>query len=125
MKIKEELLKLKQVDIYSFLLFVLFKIRDVPEYSALSELSFVLDKDNLLKFCEYFGGTTITVPTIDELEQLIYALVLYQYVDIDGMEYEQAVNSICENSSELRELKSNYMKIKQILENYDFTARSK
>ena len=47
-KIKEELAKLKDSDIYSLIMFALFKIRDIPEYSAISELSYLLDKKNLL-----------------------------------------------------------------------------
>ena len=39
LRLKEEISKLKDVDIYSVLLFVLYKLREVPEYSTLSELS--------------------------------------------------------------------------------------
>ena len=65
-RIREELTKLKDVDVYSLILFVLFKARNVPELASLSALAYVLDKDNLLKLCEYFGGQTITIPTITE-----------------------------------------------------------
>ena len=44
MKIKTELEKLKSVDIYSLLMFVLFKVKDVKEYSTMSELCYLLDK---------------------------------------------------------------------------------
>jgi hypothetical protein len=49
----------------------------VPDYMVLSELVYVLDKDNLLKLCEYFGGSTIKIPTIKELESIVYSLLLY------------------------------------------------
>ena len=122
-RIREELTKLKDVDIYSLILFVLFKARNVPELASLSELAYVLDKDNLLKLCEYFGGQTITIPTITELEELIYSLVLYQYVDIDGMPYEEAIKIIGHKRVELRTVKSNYTKLKQVLDTYRFTPR--
>lgn len=118
MRVKEELSKLKEMDVYSLILFALFKLRDIPEYSALSELAYILDKDSLLKLCEYFGGITITIPTIDELECLVYSLVLYQYVDIDGMEYDKAVKLIGHRSSDLRKVKSEYSKLKEILQQY-------
>jgi hypothetical protein len=123
MKIKEELNKLKSVDIYSLMLFALFKIRDIPEYSSLSELAYVLDKNNLLKLCEYFGGLTIKIPTISDLESMVYTLVLYQLVDIDGMEYDDAVKQIGHNSSDLRRVKSDYIKMKNILDNYNFSRK--
>ena len=120
MKIKEELEKLKTVDIYSLLMFALFKIRDIPEYSTLSELVYLIDKEDLLKLCEYFGGLTITIPTIEELESLIYSLLLYQYVDIEGMKYDDATELIGYKSSDLRKVKTDYTKLKGILMKYDF-----
>lgn len=122
-RIREELTKLKDVDVYSLILFVLFKARNVPELASLSELAYILDKDNLLKLCEYFGGQTITIPTITELEELVYSLVLYQYVDIDGMPYEEAIKIIGHKRVELRTVKSNYTKLKQVLDTYRFTPR--
>lgn len=73
----QEILSVKELDIYSLILFALFKLRDIPDYLVLSELVYILDKDSLLKLCEYFGGTTIHIPTIDELESLLYSLLLY------------------------------------------------
>ena len=68
-------------------------------------------------------GQTITIPTITELEELIYSLVLYQYVDIDGMPYEEAIKIIGHKRVELRTVKSNYTKLKQVLDTYRFTPR--
>ena len=77
---KVEIDTLRDKDLYSLVLFALFKLRDIPEYSALSELAYILDKDNMLKLCEYFGGLTLKIPTIEELEGILYSLVLYQQV---------------------------------------------
>ena len=123
MRIKERLLTFKEVDIWSLMLFTLYKIKDLPEYSPISELAYILDKDNMLKLCEYFGGLTIKIPTIDELEEIVYALVLYQYVNIDGMEYDEAVKLLGEKSSNLRNIKSGYLKVCEVLNNYEFNKR--
>ena len=120
MTIKEELSKLKTTDIYSLLLFILYKTREIDEYSALSELAYVLDKDNLLNLCEYFGGVTLRIPTIDELESLINSLLLYQYIDIDGYSYKEAIKIIGFNSSQLRQVKKDYLKLSSILSKYSF-----
>lgn len=124
MKIKESILTLREMDMWSLVLFALYKIKDLPEYSALSELVYILDKDSVLKLCEYFGGLTITIPTIDELENLVYALVLYQHVNIDKMDYDKAVTLLGEDSVNLRAVKASYNKICSILENYEFSARN-
>lgn len=125
MSIKSEIGKLKDQDIWSIMLFVLYKVREVPEYSALSELAYILDKKNMLKLCEYFGGCTITIPTIEELESMIYGLLLYQYVDIEHILFEDAVDLISKNSVDVSAVKNSYHKIKYVLENYDFTPRTK
>lgn len=125
MTIKEELQKLHEPDIWSLLLFVLFKIKDVPEYSGISELAYILDRKNLMKLCEYFGGTTITVPTIDELEMLVYGLLLYQYVSIDGIPESDALSLVAREGVDLKEVRQSYLKIKETLQNYDFVARSR
>lgn len=123
MRIKQNLLTLRDIDVWSLILFALYKIKDIPEYSAISELAYVLDQESMLKLCEYFGGLTIKIPTIDELENIIYALVLYQYVNIDKMEYEKAINLIGKDSINLRLVKSTYIKICEILETYEFNSR--
>lgn len=120
MRIKTELAKLKDVDIYSVMMFTLYKMKDIPEYSTLSEMAYLLDKDSLLKLCEYFGGSTIKIPTIEELETIVYSLVLYQYVNIDGMSYDDAIKQIGHKSCELRKVKTAYIKLCDVLENYSF-----
>lgn len=120
MRIKEEVNKLKSQDIYSLMLFALFKLKDVPEYSSLSELVYILDKDSLLKLCEYFGGMTIKIPTIQELESMVYLLLLYQYVNVDKIEYSEAIKLIGIESSKLRKIKSQYSEMCKILDLYDF-----
>lgn len=125
MSIKKSLDKLKDVDIYSLMLFALYKFVDIPEYSALSELIYVLDKKNLLNLCEYFGGLTLRVPTIDELEILAGALLLYQYINLEGKSYEEGSKLINCNTNQLRAIKRNYLKLVDILNNYEFSRRDK
>ena len=114
---------LKERDLYSLSLFSLYKLTGVPEYSSLSELVYVLDKDNLLNLCEFFGGQTIRIPTIDELEALVYSLLLYQYVNVDKVEYKDAIKLIGHESKDLRAVKANYRKLVEILKNYNFNVR--
>lgn len=125
MTIKEELQKLHEPDIWSLLLFVLFKIKDIPEYSGISELAYILDRKNLLKLCEYFGGTTITIPTIEELEILVYGLLLYQYINIEGIPEDDALVMISREGLSQKAVKNAYLKIKETLQNYDLSVRSR
>ena len=116
--LRNDLDKLKMSDTFSFILFVLYKLRDIPEYSAISELAYLLDKESLLNLCEYFGGLSIRIPTIDELESIINSLILYQYVNIDGYSYDEAIKLIGFDSFQLRKIKKDYNKICHILSEY-------
>ena len=121
--IRNNIENLKQTDFYSLLLFSLFKMTDIPEYSSISQLAYVLDRENLLNLCEYFGGQTIKLPTTQELESLVYSLLLYQYVKIDRMDYEQALQLIGHESCELRQVKKQYQALCKIIDNYTFTPQ--
>lgn len=123
MRGKNQIAKLRDVDVYSVILFALYKIKDIPEYSTLSELAYILDKNSMLKLCEYFGGMTLKIPTIDELETLIYSLLLYQMVDVDGKTYDEAISVIGAKSIDLRAIKSGYEDLKKVLEKYSFSNR--
>ncbi len=117
-KLKEEMATLKNQDTYSLMLFVLFKLRDIPEYSTLSELIYVLDKKEFLKLCEYFGGTTIKIPTIDELNSIVNSLVLYQQINIEKRDMESAIKLLDCNRRDLKKVKEDYYKIVDILDKY-------
>lgn len=121
--IAQGLNNLKERDLYSLSLFCLYKLAGVGEYSSLSELAYVLDKKNLLNLCEFFGGQTIRIPTISELESLVYSLLLYQYVKIEHKDYDEAIRLIGHESKDLRAVKSNYRKLVEVLSNYEFNTR--
>ena len=122
--INTELDNLKNSDILSFILFTLFKLRESNEYSAISELAYILDKENLFKLCEYFGGLTITIPTIDDLEILLSSLLLYKYVDINNISLEDAYLNLKANIDK-SEVKKCYLKIRELLRDYDISSRGK
>ena len=125
MSIKQELEKLKEIDVWSLLLFALFKVKDIPQYASLSELAYILDKKNLLKLLEYFGGTTIKIPTIDEMESLLYALLLYQYVDIEKIPIDDALVTLGVPSDKTKDYKLEYTKVKTVLNSYSFEPRQR
>lgn len=123
MRIKEKLDKLTDVDTYSLILFTLYQLTDVPEYSSLSELAYILDKQNLLKLCEYFGGSTIKIPTVKELTNIIYALLIFQSVNIEGKTYEEAMSLIDNNKEDTRAIRACYLYLVQNIEKYNINTK--
>ena len=122
MNIRRELDNLTTSDIYSLMLFALYKANELPEYSSLSQLSYILDKDNMLKLCEFYGGTTIRIPTIAELEVLLSALLVYQLVDIENQSLDKVLDDMKIKTGSSTEIKRHYYNIKSILSNYNFNS---
>lgn len=122
MKIKTELEKLNNSDIYSLMLFALYKANELPEYSALSQLAYILDKDNLVRFCEFFGGLTIRVPKIEELEVLVYSLLVFQETDIEHKPFDKVLHSLSGKGVDLAAVESGYTLVKGLLKDYNFNS---
>ena len=123
MTIRNSLNALKTSDIYSLMMFVLFQLQNTNEYSSLSQLSYILDKENLLKLCEFFGGTTITIPTIADLQKVLNALLLYQEVDIDHKDMTECVKKFDVSRAEKSAMLECYEVVKRCLKEYDFNAQ--
>lgn len=111
---------LKDTDIYSLSMFALYKLTEIPEYSLAGELPYILDRTNLLNFCNYFGGRTIKIPTLDELYSVMHIVLLYQYTKIEGKDYDEAIKLVGFKSSELRKVKAAYNKVCQVIDKYKF-----
>lgn len=120
-KITAALQNLSKNDIYSLMLFTLFKLKDDPKYSTLSELCYILDGDNLTKFLKYFGGLTIKIPTIRDMRLLTQSLLLYQYVNIDeNVNFKKALEAVCGDEFTADEVKESYSKLLEVVSEYSF-----
>lgn len=118
--IKSSLNSLHLSDIYSLMLFLLYKIQDVPEYAVLSELCYLLDGHNITRLLTYFAGKTVTFPTEEEFVILINSLLLYQYVNIDGMSFTDAQNKLQDLTPKKRErVRDLYLKILPVIKQYN------
>ena len=92
--IKKSLNNLHLSDIYSLMLFILFKVQEIPEYAVTSELCYLLDGANMTRLLTYFAGKTVTFPTETEMTVVTNALLMYQYINIDGETFTAAQNKL-------------------------------
>lgn len=111
-----DLSMLTEEDLYSTLLYALYKLTDNSYFSTLAQLSFVVDKSSLLKLCELFGGQTITIPTVKQLKLLINAMMLYQYMDIEGYAYRTAIAKLNLKDIKPAEVTAVYKELRIILQ---------
>lgn len=120
----KEIDELTVKDTYSLIMFALYKLKDDPKYSTLSELCYLIDRENLFKLLEYFGGLTITIPTYDELKNLVNALYLYNYVDLEkSADLNKTLKRLENNFSDKAEVLQAYAKIHELLDKYHFGDR--
>lgn len=111
---------MKARDTMSMVLFVLYKLSENPEYSTLSELSYILDGTSLSNLLDYYGGMTITIPTKAEFAIVVDTLLLYQYHQMDKMSFDEAVKLLGKTGDQLKEIKDCYQKVYKIIEKYNF-----
>lgn len=118
--IKTNLNNLHLSDIYSLILFIIYKIQDIPEYAVLSELCYLLDGSNITRLLTYFAGKTITFPKKEDMAIMTNALLLYQYVNIDGLSLVDAQANL-ENvtSKQLEKITALYLQILPIMRQYN------
>lgn len=88
---KKALEALERKDVYSLLLFALYRLRNVPEYATLSELAFVLNHDDLPRFLKVFAGATLKVPSMKDLETAMAGLLTVQAADVEGKPLATAI----------------------------------
>lgn len=121
MNMNNELRKLKAKDAYSLILFILYKLKEEPEYSTLSELAYILDKDALLNICQYYGGMTIKIPALSDISHVLTALLLYQEVYVEGKEFEKVMDNINLRMNEKNQILDIYQRVVDIMSNYSIS----
>ena len=106
-------------DVYSLMLFVLYKLQDVPEYAVLSELCYLLDGANMTRLLTYFAGKTIQIPTAEEFSKVASAMLLYQYINLDGMSLVEAQAKLGKQNAKQRdETVDLYLKLLPVMKQY-------
>ena len=118
--IKANLNNLHLSDIYSLILFIIYKIQDIPDYAVLSEMCYLLDGANLTRLLTYFAGRTITFATEEDMSTMANALLLYQYINIEGSTLVEAQSKL-ENITpkQMDKITSLYLQILPIMKQYN------
>lgn len=102
------------------MLFILFKVQDIPEYAVASELCYLLDGANMTRLLTYFAGKTVTFPTESEMAIVTNALLMYQYINIDGETFTAAQNKLEKLTAKEKERVTElYVQILPIMKQYN------
>lgn len=76
---------------FAYLLELMLPLHNVAEFSWLPELFSIVGYDSLINLCRYAGGETITIPTVDQLENDIEALQLFYDINIKRIKTIESV----------------------------------
>ena len=102
------------------MLFILYKLQDIPDYAVLSELCYLLDGANLTRLLTYFAGRTLQIPTEDEFANLSKALLLYQYINLDGNSLSEAQSKLTDVTAKQKDrIMELYLKIIPVMKQYN------
>lgn len=118
--IKTHLNSLQLSDIYSLMFFLLYKMQDLPEYATLSEMCYLLDGNNMTRLLTYFAGKTVKIPTEEEFLILTNALLLYQYINLEGNSFADAQAKLNKVTAKQKEkITELYLKIIPLISQYN------
>lgn len=115
----EDLELLSKRDTYSIVTALLYLIKDEPKYSTLSELFYILDKENFTRLIQYYGGKEIRIPTITEINDMLKVLLLYQYYKVEEIEWTESLKMAGYKPDEGLKARNYLNSLSKILKNFN------
>jgi len=82
-----------------------------------------MDDKTLIRFLQYFGGMTIKVPTLDEFEEMIRALTLYNKVQLEHEDFEDTVYHMGMGTQMKNHVLDLYKNLCNIMGDFNFVSR--
>lgn len=116
--------KFMEPDVYAILCGYLFEFKEIPEYSILSELTYLLDSKSFINLIKYFEGQTVRIPTREEFQSAIKVLLLLQYFEIERKPWKESLQLAGFQTSEGRSAQKKLDKLKATIKNYNYTNRN-
>jgi len=106
---------LNKKDTYSFLFSALYAADADPNYMLLSDLLYVLDEKTFKNFVSLFEGQTISVPSIDRISEMMIAIMIYTYHDVDKRPLDIVMKDLGLSVQSGTQGTSEYRKLKQLI----------
>lgn len=122
--INQVFMNMQTSDTYSLLCSFLYEMKNIPGYSPLSELCYMLDRDSFEKLLIYFEGKTVTFPTKEEFVDAVRMVKLYQYYEVEKRPWKDCVLLAGYESSSGKLAHNKLEKLKETLEKYNFGNRN-
>lgn len=84
-------LDITQTSDFFCLLELMMPLYNIEEYACLPELFSIIGHEKLLMLAKYAGGSTIKIPTVEEISDAIQALEWYYLVYVRKCKYRKSI----------------------------------
>ena len=118
-QITKDLNTLRDDDLITIILYCIYKFTDDPDYATISELVYALDKDSMYKLCATFGGVTLKIPTLAEYKKMIKVVLVFDYVNREGLTFTEACKKAEIDDADLDEVIKMYSLFSEVIESYE------
>lgn len=115
--------RLNKEDALSISSSLLYSLKGYPQYSVVSELSYLLDYDSFIKMITYYGGMTIRIPSAEEVNDMLKVLLLYQYYEVENYSWDKSLRKIEASPEESRSYKNKLIQLKKVLKDQEVGGR--
>lgn len=115
--------RLNKEDVMSVATSLLYTMRGFPSYSVVSEIPYILDYESFLKLIKYYGGMTIRIPTIEEVNDKLRVLVLYQMKEVLKLPWDECLKKAGYSPEESSSARSSLVHFKKMLETQEIGGR--
>lgn len=116
---------MEKEDIYSLILFTLYRLKNVSEYSVLSELVYLLDNKSFTRFMSYFEGQTIKIPKIKDLKTIVTTLLFYERKTNTDLPDDKIMEELNVAKPDRGKIIATLNMISGIIQEYDFIKNNK
>ena len=106
-------------DLNAFALMVLGVLKDTPEFGVSAYMAYLLNREDFDKMLDVYGGLTVRIPTREEFNKALSAIVYYHSRVIMGHNKSRSLRESHLTSSDLRDLESHLDKIDNLMKYFD------
>lgn len=121
-KILEEISDEQDIYYVSILMLSLATGRSI--YSDVAELALLLDKESFKNLIGYYGGSTVRIPTSDEVISSMEAALLYYYTEVLNYSMEDALKKTGIEKTNKR-ISHRILRIKELINNFSIPKELK
>ena len=111
--------------IYTVALGLLYVLKDEEPYRNVSRLAFTLDRKAFDNLIDTMGGMTITIPTREEVNSMLKALIYYQIRYVENKSFQEACRISGASLFEAQRVKKYAKEIKKFIDSVNEQALQK